>query len=77
MLIFSRNDDDAFAMPHKWLDTPRSDVSLTGHHDIWCQATHVTVVINATTNCKLERPKLHYPPPPLPLRDNVSDKHLS
>ena len=37
---------------------------VTGHHDIWYQATHVTVVINATTNWELERPKPHYPPPP-------------
>lgn len=45
----------------------------TEHHDIWYQSTHVTVVINATTNCELERPKSHYalrpnrpPPPPHP-----------
>ena len=51
---------------------------VTGHHDIWYQATHVTVVINATTNWELERPKPHYPPPPHPtFRDNMSDKHLS
>ena len=68
MLIFSRNDDDAFAMPHKWLDTPRSDVSCnrTPWHLISSYPRYRSHQCNNELGTRKTKAALSPPPPPTP-----------